>query len=263
MPNSRVFSLLLLASVLLFPFLCPGASAQERPAEGGAKKDNPPKFETTADKPMARRDGMWTYRHKTNVARAKQGGIDVLFVGDSITEMWNGPGRAVWEKEFAPLKAANFGISADQTQNVLYRLNDGELEGITPKVVVLMIGTNNLKSGPTRMTPENTAAGVRAIVELIKTKLPETRILLLGILPRQPDYDWIAEAIQRTNALLREMADGRQVRFLDFGAKLLQPDGSLSREIMPDLLHPSQAGYQVWADAIREPLREMLGAQKQ
>jgi beta-glucosidase len=234
------------------------APREAGPVKPGEKADVAPAADNPAVKPAPRRDHYWLRRHAANVARARQGGIDVLFIGDSITDWWSGPGRAVWEKEFAPLNAANFGISADQTQHVLARLNDGELEGIAPKAVLLLIGTNNLKSGPTRMAPQHTAAGVRAIVELVKTKLPRTRVLVLGILPRQPEYEWMSEAIRQTNALLKELADGGRVRFLDFGAKLLQPDGSFSRQIMPDLLHLSAAGYQIWADAVREPVREML-----
>ena len=215
------------------------------------------------------RDAAWVKRHEGFVEIAKQGGVDVLFLGDSITDFWrrdNNPnqgGRKIWDREFAPLKAANFGISADRTQHVLWRLQNGELDGIKPKVVVLMIGTNNTGLERDNVTPRNTPAqtieGVKAVVSTLRTKLPATKILLLAIFPRgeKPAHPQRAQIAEINRALAR-LDDGKMIRYLDLGAKFLAADGTLPKDIMPAFLHPGEKGYEIWAAAIREPLREML-----
>jgi lysophospholipase L1-like esterase len=218
--------------------------------------------------PAQKQDQNWLKRHEGFVELAKQGGVDVLFIGDSITDFWRTEnpqrgGKKVWEREFAPLKAANFGISADRTQHVLWRLENGELEGIKPKVVVLMIGTNNTGFESDKVTPRNTPAetieGVTAIVKTLRTKLPQTKVLLLAIFPRgeTPDHPQRAQ-IAEINAALAKLADGKSIRYLDIGKKFLAEDGTLTKEIMPDFLHPGEKGYEIWAAAIKEPLAEML-----
>lgn len=212
------------------------------------------------------RDPNWVKRHEGFVDIAKQGEVDVLFLGDSITDAWRRPapgGKAIWDTHFAPLRAANFGISGDRTQHVLWRLENGELNGIKPKAVVLKIGTNNTgfeRDGTTpRNTPAETAAGVSAIVQLLRTKLPQTKILLLAVFPRgeMPDHPQ-RKQIAEINAAIAKLADGRSVRFLDIGRKFLAADGSLPKEIMPDFLHPAEKGYEIWAAAIKDPLKKML-----
>ena len=212
------------------------------------------------------RDAGWVKRHEGFVEIAKQGGIDVLFLGDSITDAWRRPppgGKGVWDREFAPLRAANFGISGDRTQHVLWRLQNGELEGINPKAIVLMIGTNNTgfeRDGTTpRNTPAETVAGVRAIVNLLRAKLPQTKILLLAVFPRgeKPDHPQRLQ-VAEVNTGIAKLADGRNVRFLDIGRKFLAADGTLPKDIMPDFLHPNEKGYEIWAAAIKEPLAAML-----
>jgi len=198
----------------------------------------------------------WMDRHARLVERAKAGGINLYFVGDSITDGWQGKGKAVWAKEFAPYGAGNFGIGGDRTQNVLYRLENGEFEGVTPKLVVLMIGTNNHGSN----TANEIAAGVKKIIETIQTKSPTTQVLLLAVFPRSPKpEDASRKKIEAINVLLAPMGDGKKVHYLDIGKVFLEADGTLSKEIMPDFLHLSEAGYQRWADAIRPKLREILG----
>lgn len=214
----------------------------------------------------APREGNWVKRHESFVAIAQKGGVDVLFLGDSITDFWrreDGPqgGRSVWEKNFAPLRAANFGISGDRTQHVLWRLANGELEGLSPKVVVLLIGTNNTGLERDKVTPRNTAtetiAGVTAVVKTLRTRLPSSKILLHAIFPRA-DNDVSPPQIREINAALAQLADGQSVRFLDLNEKLLSADGALNKEVMPDLLHPNARGYEIWAAAIKEPLTAML-----
>jgi lysophospholipase L1-like esterase len=219
----------------------------------------------TAIEPVPR-DAAWLKRHEGFVAEAKQGGINVLFLGDSITDFWrseDGPrgGRSVWEKNFAPLGAVNFGINADRTQHVLWRLEHGEVDGIAPKVVVLMIGTNNTGLERDKVTPRNTVpetiAGVTAVVNTLRAKLPETKILLLAIFPRADNAESPPQ-IKQINLALARLHDGTHVRYLDIGPKFLTPDGTLTKEIMPDLLHPGLKGYEIWAAAIRGPLAEMM-----
>jgi lysophospholipase L1-like esterase len=229
-------------------------------------------------------------------ARAKQGDVDLLFVGDSITQLWEGPGKSVWEKYYGNRKAMNDGISGDQTQHVLYRHEQGNIDGIHPKLAVIMIGTNN-SGGKT--TAEEIADGVTAIVHQMREKLPDTKLLLLGIFPRgattdaqiEPmvrrqlkaaaakdgkdtiDEDEVAKRIaaakeatkaQRkkladTNAIISKLADNNMIFYMDIGDKFLEADGTLPDDVMPDHLHPSAKGYEIWAAAIEPKVAELLG----
>jgi len=193
-------------------------------------------------------------RHEGFVEIAKKGGVDLLFLGDSITDGWRGKGKKSYEAHFAPLKAANFGIGGDRTQHVLWRLRNGELEGIQPKAVMLMIGTNN--GGD---SADDVAAGITAIVKEIHGKHPAARVLLLGIFPRGEKPNPGREKNDKVNAIVSKLDDGgKTVTYLDIGEKFLQPDKTISKDIMPDFLHLSEKGYQIWADAIKEPLVELL-----
>jgi len=217
--------------------------------------------ENTATNPVPR-DAKWVARHEGFVNEAKQGGIDVLFMGDSITDFWRNRGSNVWNSYYAPLHAANFGISADRTQHVLWRIEHGELEGIHPKVVVLMIGTNNTGKEQDKKTirnpPPEVIEGVTAVVQDIHAKLPETKILLLAIFPRAQPGDPFRDQIKEINAAIAKLDDGKTVTFLDIGPKFLEPDGTLSKEIMPDLLHPSEKGYKIWAEAMQPTLNRLM-----
>ena len=217
--------------------------------------------ENTATDPVPR-NAKWIARHEAFVNEARQGGIKVLFLGDSITDFWRNRGSNVWNTYYAPMHAANFGISADRTQHVLWRIEHGELDGIHPKVVVLMIGTNNTgkeKDNKTiRNTPPEVVEGVTAIVHEIQAKLPESKILLLAIFPRAQPGDPFRDQIKEINLHIAQLDDGRNVTFLDIGPKFLEPDGTLSREIMPDLLHPSEKGYKIWAEAMQPTLDRLM-----
>jgi lysophospholipase L1-like esterase len=208
------------------------------------------------------RDPGWVKRHEGFVAQAKQGGIDVLFMGDSITDFWRSRGSNVWNQYYAPMHAANFGISGDRTQHVLWRMDNGELDGIHPKVVVLMIGTNNTGKERDKKTPRNTPAqvieGVTAVVNDIRTRLPDSKILLLAIFPRGDGGPEQQAQINEINPAIARLDDGKMVKFLDIGAKFLDADGTLPTSIMPDLLHPNAQGYQIWADAMNPTLEAML-----
>jgi enoyl-CoA hydratase/carnithine racemase/lysophospholipase L1-like esterase len=211
--------------------------------------------------PMARKDGWWRKRHESFVARARKGDVDVVFLGDSITHDWDGRGKAVWTKCFEPLKAVNFGISGDQTGHVLGRITEGkELAAISPKVFVMMIGTNNMAAH----TAGQIAEGVAALVTELQRQKPTAKVLVLGIFPRSASGTALIRAkIRDTNQRLARLADGKQVFYLDIGARFLTADGALTREIMYDALHLTPRGYAIWADAIRPTLDKLLAAAAQ
>lgn len=224
-------------------------------------------FANTAIKPEPR-DANWVKRHEGFVEIAKKGNVNVLFLGDSITDAWRNPnpergGKAVWDREFAPLGAENFGISGDRTQHVLWRLQNGEFQGIKPKAVVMMIGTNNTgfeRDGTTpRNTPAEVAAGVTEIVKYIRSQSPNTKILLLGVFPRgeKPDHPQ-RKQVGEVNALISKLHDGKTVRYLDIGPKFLAADGTIPKETMYDFLHMGEKGYEIWAAAIKQPLAQLL-----
>ncbi len=206
--------------------------------------------------------------HEDFLARGKAGPIGVLFLGDSITAGWkNAP--HIWEAYYGKYQPANFGIGGDQTQHVIWRIENGELDGIHPKVTVLMLGTNNTPGH----TAEEIFAADKKIVEMIRAKIPETKVLLLAIFPRGARKDAktgeiteanIADATKRTaiinavNAQLKTLDDGKNVRFLDIGHVFLGEDGKIPFTLMPDRLHPNAAGYQLWADAMKARLTEMM-----
>jgi lysophospholipase L1-like esterase len=200
--------------------------------------------------------------HESFLARGKAGPIGVLFLGDSITEGWS-KAPHIWDYYFGKYEPANFGISGDQTQHVIWRIENGELDGLNPKVVVLMIGTNN--SG--QHTGDQIAAANRKIVELIRSKLPTTKVLVLAIFPRGPrknrdgtpePWEQRMAVITAANAEIARLDDGNMIRCLDINPRFLGNDGTIPNIIMPDQLHPNAAGYQLWAEAIQAPLAELM-----
>ncbi len=209
--------------------------------------------ETVAPVP---RDAKWMQRHELINSRAVPGQVDLLFIGDSITQGWEGAGKQAWEKFYGGRKAMNAGIGGDRTQHVLWRLDNGNVKGIAPKVAVLMIGTNNAKANE----PVDTAAGIEAIVRSLRQKLPGTKVLVLGVFPRgaTPD-DQLRKKNAAVNEIVAKLDDGKDVFFLDIGPKFLTADGTLAKEIMPDLLHLSPRGYEIWAESIEPKLKELLG----
>lgn len=204
--------------------------------------------------PDGKPQGPFLKLHEAYVKIAKEGKTDLLFLGDSITFGWNA-NKPIWEKAFGAYNPANFGIGGDRTQHVLWRIENGELDGIKPKAVVLMIGTNNSASDK----PEDTAAGVTKIVKTIQAKVPSAKILLLAIFPRGDKPNPLRAKNEAVNKIIAKLADGRNVFFMDIGDKFLEPDGvTLTRETMPDLLHLSPKAYQAWADAISPKLAELM-----
>ncbi|MFM1851086.1 MAG: hypothetical protein RIS54_770 [Verrucomicrobiota bacterium] len=200
--------------------------------------------------------------HASFLARGQAGPIGVLFLGDSITQGWRKVPH-IWEHYYGQYQPANFGISGDRTQHVIWRIDHGELDGISPKVVVFMLGTNNTGAN----TAAEIIAGNRRIIALIQEKLPDTKILLLGIFPRGPRWErngnpdpWERKMaiIRDVNANLAGLDDGRRIRYLNITRTLLGNDGTIPNIIMPDQLHPNAAGYQLWADAMQPLLDEMM-----
>lgn len=214
--------------------------------------------------PAPKKDDRFEKAHQANLDRAKQGPVGLLFLGDSITAHWTSLAAAkkVFEARYGKYQPANFGIGGDMTQNVLWRLDHGELDTVRPKVVVLLIGTNNSAAN----TSEEIAAAIGKIVGEVKEKSPASKVLLLGIFPRGPhkaangttdDGAQRNEVIRGANAIISKLDDGKTVRYLDIGGKF-KVDGKIPDALMPDQLHPSGEGYQIWADAMQPLLDEMM-----
>jgi lysophospholipase L1-like esterase len=211
-----------------------------------------------AVKPVPR-EGNWIKRHESFNERVKKGNVDLIFIGDSITQGWEGAGKNVWAKFYGSRNAVNLGIGGDRTQHVLWRLENGNIEGISPKLAVIMIGTNNSGSN----TSEQIADGVKAIVAKLRKDLPSTKILVLGIFPRgEKPNDARRQVNEGANKLIAKLADGKDVHYLDIGEKFLEADGTLSKQIMPDLLHLNEKSYTIWAEAIEPKVAELLGEKK-
>lgn len=228
----------------------PGFIAREKPSE---KPDEP-----------AQREATWMARHQSMAARAAQGGVDLLFLGDFTTEGWHiggkhgggARGKKVWAAYYEQLSAASFGIRGDKTQHLLYRITHGELDGITPKAVVVLIGSANLASN----TPEEAVGGVQAVVKEIRRKLPETHIVLMGLLPwRFRPTDRIRTQIAQVNEGLAKLDDGKSVFYVDLTPKLVNEKGQMTAEISDDGINLTPKGYTIWAEAINPKLEEWLG----
>jgi beta-glucosidase len=210
-----------------------------------------------ATEPAARDADWWTQLHEKFLDRARQGEVDLLFLGDSITQGWND--NDVWKRYYGPRRPANFGIGGDRTQHVLWRLDHGEAEGFTPKAVVLMIGTNNIGSD----SPKQIAEGNRAILDRIHKAWPEAKVLLLGVFPRGADRQTAAEVADldprpaEINAILKTFDDRDYVTYLDISRAFLDDSGKLPKSIMPDFLHLSPEGYRRWAEAMEPALWEL------
>ena len=211
----------------------------------------------TAIVPVPRTD--WaTKRQELVLQRAKEapGNYDIEFIGDSITEGWEGKGSKVWSDFYGQRKVINFGVGGDRTQHVLWRFEQGQLDGIKAKVAVVMIGTNN--SNNQDNTEAEILEGVTAIVQQIRTRQPDTKIILLGIFPRGQSFSPQRGKILQVNQALAKLDDGMNIFYLDFGPQLIENDGSISKTIMPDFLHPNAVGYLIWANATEPKLKQLL-----
>ena len=203
----------------------------------------------------------WKNMNDSFNATARERNAKIVFLGDSITDLWRRPakrngGKEIWDERIAPLDAVNFGISGDKTQNILWRLDSGNLGGkMSPKLVVLMIGTNNWRDAP-----EDTAQGVKAILEKIGEQHPKTKILLLAVFPRgADDADAKRQTNEKLNAMIQKFADNRRVFWLNINKVFVGKDEKhkLSPSVMPDLLHPNAEGYRRWADAVLPTVKRL------
>jgi lysophospholipase L1-like esterase len=220
-----------------------------------------------ADRAAPRTDRNSQIAHEQHLAKAKQGRIDIYFAGDSIARRWGASDYPQflenWKQNFFGWNAADFAWGADRTENILWRLENGELDGVNPKVIVLLAGTNNVGR---RVPPAGIEAaadevtrGLRAIVQVMQTKAPNATIIVTGIFPRNDSMD-VMPVIDRINGNLAAMAVGKKLRFLNINAKLADANGVLHEGMMnPDKLHPALKGYQVWADALKPLFTEILG----
>ncbi len=220
-----------------------------------------------ADKPASRTDQNSMIAHQQLLAKRKQGRIDVYFEGDSITRRWGATDYpdllANWRRNFSGWNAADFGWGADRVENILWRLENGELDGVHPKVIVLLAGTNNVGNIE---PPEGVEArvadvtrGLAAVVRLMQAKAPDATIILTAIFPRN-DNIAVMPVIDGINANLAHLATGGKIRYLNVNQQLAGDNGKLFDGMMNrDQLHPTLNGYQVWADALKPILKELLG----
>jgi beta-glucosidase len=201
----------------------------------------------------------WTVRHEQVLNRIQRGKVDLIFVGDSITHGWekSGQGKKVWDRYYAHRNPVNMGFDGDKTQHVLWRFDNGEIDGISPKLAVLMIGTNN--SNGQDNTAEEIADGIKAICAKIRHKLPKTKILMLGIFPRGATPSPQRQKNAMASRLASQIADHEMIYYLNINDHFLEADGTLSTDIMPDLLHPNEKGYEIWADAIEPTVAKLMG----
>jgi len=208
----------------------------------------------------------WNARHAAVLAAKKDFNPEIVLIGDSITHFWGGDhpksdiqrGTKAWQSVFDGRRVLNLGFGWDRTQNVLWRLDHEEFDGIKPLYVVINIGTNNLTgTGNAREnTPAEIAAGVAAICQRIHAKSPNSKIILMGVFPRSAEANNpFRPKISALNGLLASYAKTQDITFLDIGPQLLQPDGSLSTEVMNDGVHPTEKGYTIWAEALRPLLK--------
>jgi len=248
----------MLTTVVVLALIIPNLAAAQQgapaaPPAGGAVQGarGPAGPPAPANVPLARDDN----RHKTFVDIARNAPIELVFVGDSITDGWRNGGQPWWDQYWAPYKPANFGIGGDTTQGVLWRMQNGELDGYKAKLIVMMLGTNNINRNPN----DEIVDGDRLIIEEYRKRQPQAKVLLLGIFPRaQQASDPYRASIKDINGKLAKLADNKNVFFMDIGEKFLTPDGTLTQEIMPDGLHPNLRGYKIWAEAITARVKELM-----
>ena len=254
--NRRIAKTLLWATLCSFATAAIAAPATQRakPRTAKSKTTRPANVRTAEDAVTpAIKD---PNRHEQFLARIKKGPVGLLFLGDSITDGWPWGGKESWAK-FAKYDPADFGISGDRTEHVLWRITHGELEGIHPKVVVIMIGTNNVGHSQDEK-PEWAAAGVKKIVDTVREKLPDAKILLLGVFPRDAKDSPLRKKVTAINEIISKLDDGQKVRYLDIGNRFLDADGQIPKGIMPDALHPNAKGYDIWYDAMIPVLEKMM-----
>jgi beta-glucosidase len=200
----------------------------------------------------------WMPRHQEKLlVKDQMEKVDLVFLGDSITHAWEDKGNQVWQQNYAKRNALNIGFSSDRTENVLWRLQNGAVSGISPKLLILMIGTNN--TGHRQDKSQDTALGIKHILEFLNSQLPNTKVLLLAIFPRGATTDDPLRKINDDiNNIIKDYGDGKRVHYLDINHIFLDNNGNLSETVMKDLLHPNKDQYQIWADAMEPQISSLM-----
>jgi lysophospholipase L1-like esterase len=255
--NYRISTLLLSAALAASCAFAQAPTAATPPAPGRGAASVP------ADQAAPRTDANSLKAHEQLLEKAKRGRIDVYFVGDSIARRWGATDYPAflenWKQNFFGWNAADFGWGADTTQNILWRLENGELDGVNPKVIVILAGTNNVgRQPPDDAKIADITRGLKAIVDRCREKAPAATIILTAIFPRN-DNIAVMPGINRINENIARFADGKKVRFLNVNDRLADKDGLLFDGMMGDRLHPTLKGYQVWAEGLKPILTELLG----
>jgi beta-glucosidase len=201
----------------------------------------------------------WLARHQQKIAErlVNEKPIDLVFLGDSITHAWEYTAPEVWHKYYGDRNALNLGFDGDRTENLLWRIQNGELDGISPKLLVLLIGTNN--AGHRQDSSKHTARGVKAILDELQSRLPTSKILLMAIFPRsKKPSQQLRVLVDGSNQLIKQYVDDKHILWMDINHQFLDPQGILHESIMPDFLHPNEAQYEVWASAIEATMKRLL-----
>ena len=224
-------------------------------------------FGMGADQPQPRTDQNSQLAHQQLLEKAKKGGIDIYFEGDSITRRWGATDYPQfltnWTQNFYGWNAADFGWGADTIQNILWRLQNGELDGVNPKIIVLLAGINNVgETAGNDAKVEDITRGLKAIVKVCQEKAPDATLIITGIFPRNSARNnplGVIPTINQINDNLAKLADGKKIRYLNVNDKLADKDGKLLPGMTVDQLHPTAKGYQIWADGLKPIFTEILG----
>jgi enterochelin esterase-like enzyme/lysophospholipase L1-like esterase len=200
----------------------------------------------------------WMPRHEAKLAqRMAMKQVDLLMIGDSITHGWEDKGKETWDKYYAPRNVLNLGFSGDRTEHVIWRFQNGAIDDINPKLAVIMIGTNN--TGHRKESPVHTAIGIKRVVAELQLRLPNTKVLLLDVFPRGADAeDELRKINTAVNEIIKDYADEKKIWLLSIGDKFLEDGNILPKTIMPDLLHPNDKGYEIWAEAMEPMIKKLM-----
>jgi lysophospholipase L1-like esterase len=215
-------------------------------------------FAHSAVEPVSRLDDTdWKTRFERLNQDAQRAGksASIVFIGDSITQGWETEGKDIWADYYARRHALNLGINGDRTQDVLWRLDHGNIASLAPKLIVLMIGTNNIR----KSSVVETADGVHSILNKLRSALPDAKILLVGVFPRSENPGDMRGYVLQLNQIIKKFADGNKVQWIDFGERFVKEDGTIPHQLMPDYLHPNANGYRIWAEAMEPVIKQDLG----
>jgi beta-glucosidase len=215
----------------------------------------PPGKMNTAVLPSTGGGETWRARNDAINARVKEGHVDLIYIGDSIVRSWMWDGQPVWDHYYAKRNGVIMGMTGDRTEQVLWRLQHGHLDGISPKLAIVMIGQNK---GPFN-TGEEIAAGETAIVQTLRERLPATKILLLAIFPRGEKPTQERAVLAKANEIASKLADGKHIFYMDVNYLFLRPDGGVSASVMPDFEHPNEVGHRVWAATVEPMVAQLMG----